>query len=209
MGLSTGAASAVDSLSKVRVIGLTGGIGTGKSVVARLLQSLGHPVYDADGAAKRLYRTDEALLNQLRTRFGEEMMDASGKVNRRVLADIVFRDSEALADLNGLVHPAVRRDFGRWLDRVEHRGWVFREAAILFESGANKDCDAVWAVTAPESVRMDRVRARSGWSEDEVRSRMAHQWSPERVNARANAVVVNDGIVPLMPQLERLLEIPD
>lgn len=206
MGLSTDAASPVDSGGPVKVIGLTGGIGTGKSVLAQLLRCLGHPVYDADGAAKRLYRTDRTLLHHLRDRFGEGVVGATGEVNRRVLADLVFQDATALADLNAIVHPSVRRDFQVWLDGTQHRGWAFREAAILFESGTDADCDAVWAVTAPEALRVKRVRLRSGWSESDIRLRMAHQWAPDRLHALADAVIVNDGVSPLVPQLMGLLK---
>ena len=208
MPFSTGSAANVDSVDGLRVIGLTGGMGVGKSVVSGILRSLGHSVYDADSAAKSLYDRDDDLLEVVRCRFGDGILTPEGRLNRVALAHVVFADSSALNDLNALVHPAVARDFAGWRDGLGTEGvrLVFREAAILFESGSHRGCDAVWGVRAPDGLRVQRVRDRSGLSEAEVRQRMARQWFQEDVMAACDAVIVNDGLEPLVPQVLSLLE---
>ena len=207
MGLSTSEETAVDSVPQSKVVGLTGGMGAGKSVVARILRCMGHPVYDADSAAKRLYDEDSVLLEAVKTRFGPATLDAKGRLIRSRLAALVFSEPEALEALNALVHPAVARDFRRWHSQREAQGhpWVFREAAILFESGSNQDCDRVWGVTAPDAVRVDRVRHRSGWSELDIRARMSRQWPQDEVMNRCDAHIQNDGQSPLVPQILHLV----
>lgn len=208
MPFSTGSAANVDSVDGLRVIGLTGGMGVGKSVVSGILRSLGHSVYDADSAAKSLYDRDDDLLEVVRCRFGDGILTPEGRLNRAALAHVVFADSSALNDLNALVHPAVARDFAGWRDGLGTEGvrLVFREAAILFESGSHRDCDAVWGVKAPNGLRIQRVRDRSGLAEAEVRQRMARQWSQEDVMAACDAVIVNDGVEPLVLQVLSLLD---
>ena len=208
MPFSTGSAANVDSVDGLRVIGLTGGMGVGKSVVSGILRSLGHSVYDADSAAKSLYDRDDDLLKLVRCRFGDGILTPEGRLNRVALAHVVFADSSALNDLNALVHPAVARDFAGWRDGLGTEGvrLVFREAAILFESGSHRDCDAVWGVKAPNGLRIQRVRDRSGLAEAEVRQRMARQWSQEDVMAACDAVIVNDGVEPLVLQVLSLLD---
>ena len=208
MPFSTGSAANVDSVDGLRVIGLTGGMGAGKSVVSGILRSLGHSVYDADSAAKSLYDRDDDLLQAVRNRFGEGILTPEGRLDRAALARVVFADSSALNDLNALVHPAVARDFAGWRDGLEAKGvrLVFREAAILFESGSHRDCEAVWGIQAPDGLRIQRVRDRSGLAEAEVRQRMARQWSQDDVMAECDAVIVNDGVEPLVPRVLSLLD---
>lgn len=208
MPFSTGSAADVDSVHGLRVIGLTGGMGAGKSVVSGILRSLGHSVYDADSAAKSLYDRDDDLFEAVRSRFGDGILMPDGRLDRVALAHVVFADSSALNDLNALVHPAVARDFAGWRDGLGGKGvrLVFREAAILFESGSHRGCDAVWGVQAPDGLRVQRVRDRSGLSEAEVRQRMARQWSQEDVMAACDAVIVNDGVEPLVLQVLSLLD---
>jgi len=207
MALSTVRKGGVDSASDFQVIGLTGGMGAGKSVVARILNGMGHPVYDADAAAKRLYNTDAGLLEAVVGRFGQAVLDGSGALNRGHLAQMVFSDAKALSALNALVHPVVAKDFELWRNghRLDGVPFVFREAAILFESGSDQDCDLIWGVQAPVALRVNRVQRRTGWSEDEILQRMSRQWPEERVLERCDAVVLNDGRAPVVPQVLRLL----
>ncbi|MGB0170575.1 MAG: dephospho-CoA kinase [Flavobacteriales bacterium] len=207
MGFSTSDGTAVDRVEYTKVVGLTGGMGSGKSVVSHILRCLGHPVYDADAAAKRLYHEDPALLQAVTVRFGPEVVDAEGRLDRGRLAALVFADPEALAALNALVHPAVARDFKTWRSHQEARGhrWVFREAAILFESGSDRDCHRTWGVAAPQALRVDRVRRRSGWSKSDILARMARQWSQEEVMSRCDARIDNGGSEPLVPQVLQLV----
>lgn len=207
MGFSTSTETDVDRNAKAKVIGLTGGMGSGKSVVAGILRSMGYPVYDADTAAKRLYDEDPVLLGAVTDRFGPTILNEAGRLDRQKLGSLVFGDSRALADLNGLVHPAVARDFLGWQFHQAGLGhpWVFREAAILFESGAHRECDWVWGVSAPRALRVHRVRERSGLSEADIGLRMSRQWPQDRVLAHCDSVLVNDGVSPLVPQVQQLV----
>ena len=197
----------MDSKVPTLVIGLTGGLGAGKSVVAGILRSMGYPVYDADSAAKRLYDVDPVLLGAVADRFGPAILDDAGLLDRQQLAALVFGNPGALAKLNGLVHPAVARDFRGWLSHhgACGRQVVFREAAILFESGAHEGCDRVWGVSAPRALRVERVRKRSGLTEAEIALRMSRQWPQERVLDHCDSVLVNDGLKPLVPQVKHLV----
>jgi dephospho-CoA kinase len=190
----------------MKVIGLTGGIGSGKSTVARVMETLGVPVFDADRAALALYDEDEALLTEVKERFGDSVIQPGGQLNRQALASIVFNDVEALQQLNAMVHPRVAKKFDAW-KKMQKASAVIREAAILFESGSASDCDVVIVVTAPEDLRVARVQKRNGWSEAEVRARMKRQWSEEQLIERADTVIVNDDKHLVLPQLARV--IPD
>ena len=190
------------------VIGLTGGMGAGKSVVSQILRSLGLPVFDADAEARKLYDADATLLQSVSDRFGSAVLEPDGSLNRSELASVVFNDAEALADLNAMVHPAVTRAFASWKARAENSGavLVFREAAILFESESAVDCDVIWAVTAPLATRVQRVQQRNGWSEAEIQRRMAHQWPADQIHARSDQVIVNDGSQALVPLVLSLID---
>lgn len=187
----------------MKVIGLTGGIGSGKTTVARVFMSEGIPVFDADAEAIALYASDEALLTEVVALFGNDILLDDGTLNRRALAARVFHDAEALKKLNALVHPRVATKFAQW-KKLQPSSYVLREAAILFESGSNTDCDAVIVVTAPENVRIRRVMDRNGISEDEVRARMMRQWSEEELIKRADAIIVNDDTKLILPQIAQV-----
>ncbi len=191
----------------IKVVGLTGGMGTGKSVVAGILGSLGCRVYNADQRAKALYSKDALLRSAVVELFGSAMFGKDGALDRMALAERVFGDREALTRLNQVVHPAVARDFAAWKEQCVSAGAgvLFKEAAILFESGSNKDCDAVWAVSSPLELRRARVRLRDGWSDAEIDRRLAHQWPAHEIEQRADVVIQNDGNVPLVPLVVRLL----
>lgn len=189
----------------MKVIGLTGGIGSGKSTIARVFETLGVPVFDADREALALYDDDQLLLTEVKERFGNEVLDVNGRLNRSVLASIVFNDVGALQQLNAMVHPRVAKKFDAW-KKMQRTSVVIREAAILFESGSAEDCDAVIVVTAPEELRIARVQKRNGCSEEEVRARMKRQWSEEQLIERADAVIVNDDKHLVLPQLTRVIQ---
>jgi len=189
----------------MKVIGLTGGIGSGKSVVARIFGCMGIPVFDADKHANALYETDPELLREVATRFGSHMLTAEGKLNRQALASVVFSDEQALLALNALVHPRVGRQFLEW---KEHQSGqvVIREAAILFESGSNTDCDAVILVSAPTQMRIERVILRNGLKESEVRARISRQWPEEKLRPLADFEIINDEKSLLIPQVLKLAQ---
>ena len=189
----------------MKVIGLTGGIGSGKSTVARVIETLGVPVFDADLAALALYDEDESLLTEVKERFGASVIQPGGQLNRQALASIVFNNAEALQQLNAMVHPRVAKKFDVW-KKMQRTSVVIREAAILFESGSAADCDSVIVITAPAELRIARVQKRNGWTEAEVRARMKRQWSEEQLIERADAVIVNDDRHLVLPQLTRVIQ---
>lgn len=186
-------------------IGVTGGIGAGKSVVCRIFASLGVPVYDADSRARQLLISDAELIRQVKGHFGEKAYTSEGALNRAYLAEEVFADGEKLALLNSLVHPRVGLDFEKWMQQQGQVPYVVKEAALIFESGSHKGLDAVINVSAPEELRIRRTIIR-----DEHRSRkqveeiMQKQLSEEERQRRADHKIVNDDKTLIIPQVLRL-----
>jgi dephospho-CoA kinase len=169
------------------------------------METLGLPVFDADREALALYEEDETLLAEVKHRFGASVIQPDGRLNRQALASIVFNDAESLQQLNALVHPRVGKRFAAWKQKQTAQA-VVREAAILFESGSDVDCDAVVVVTAPEALRIARVQKRNGIGEEEVRARINRQWAEEELVKRADAVIVNDDKQLVLPQVKQVLE---
>lgn len=180
-------------------VGITGGIGSGKSTVCSLFAHLGIPVYAADREAKRLMREDPALIASVKAAFGTDSYDGT-EPNRPFLAKMVFGNPEKLALLNSLVHPAVFRDFERWCG-LQHAPYVIKEAAIMFESGSYKQVHEVVAVTAPLELRIQRVMERDGSSREDILKRIQAQMPQEEVVKRAHAVINNDGTHALIHQV--------
>lgn len=187
-------------------LGVTGGIGSGKSVVCRLLQMLGVPVYDSDSRAKWLMANSLSLRERLCARFGAEIYEG-GVLQRRVLAERVFSDTEALAALNAIVHPAVAEDFCVWSAEREAEGAdvVVLESAILLSSGFDRFVDRCVAVVAPEELRVARAVARDGASVEQIEARIAAQMSQQEVADRCDYVIVNDEESMLWPQVLNLV----
>ena len=171
-------------------IGITGGIGSGKSTVCALFADRGVAVYDSDSRAKRLMNEDAALREALSREFGAGCYAADGSLDRASLAAAVFGDAEALKRLNAIVHPAVREDFRKWAE-TQNGPYVLLESAILFEAGFESEVDATLAVLAPLEERVRRTSERDGMSRDEVLKRIAHQMSDDELHARADRTVVN------------------
>lgn len=184
-------------------LGLTGGIGSGKTLVCQIFEKLGVPVYYADMAARELMNTNRDLKSGIVKNFGDQAFEG-GTLNRQFLADTVFGDPEKLSELNRLVHPAVRQDFLQWAVRQSRSPYVIEEAAILFESGASHEMDQTVLVYAPEELRVKRVMLRDGHSREEVLKRMGHQLSEEEKRERADHVLINDGAQMLLPQVIHL-----
>ena len=173
----------------MKVIGLTGGIGSGKSTIARLFAALGIAVYDSDTEAKKLINTSAEIKKRIVEVFGAEAY-AEGVYNRAYIADIVFRNPDKLAVLNSIVHPVLADDFNQWV-ALQTSPYVIKEAAILFESGSYKNCDFIITVTAPETLRISRCMSRDGSTEAQVRARMAQQWTDAQRIALSDAVIEN------------------
>ncbi|NML67115.1 dephospho-CoA kinase [Hymenobacter sp. RP-2-7] len=188
----------------MRRIGITGGIGSGKSVVARLFAALGVPVYDSDSRAKWVMAHDLVLRAQLLAAFGADTYGADGQLNRPYLARVAFADPARLAQLNALVHPRVGEDFAAWSAQQAAAGhaYALKEAALLFESGAYQGLDKVITVFAPPEVRTARVLARDAHRTAADVARIIAQQLPETERlARADYVVYNDDSQLVIPQV--------
>jgi dephospho-CoA kinase len=180
-------------------IGLTGGIGSGKSTVARIFEVLNIPVYYADAASKRLMNEDEELKEKIKNSFGEDTY-INGELNRKYLSDRVFNDSQKINLLNSLVHPATIKDALEWM-RMQKAPYVIKEAALIFESGSNRDLDYVIGVKSPIDLRVKRSMARDNISEDQVHARMNKQMDEEAKIRLCDYVIENDEQQMLIPQV--------
>lgn len=183
-------------------VGLTGGIGSGKSVVSRMFGVLGVPVYNADARARALMESDEGLQARIAQRFGHDLYQG-GKLARSRLASLVFSDDRALNDLNALVHPAVRADFDRWAE-TQASPYVMMEAALMAENEGWKRFDQVVTVSCAEPERIRRVVERDRTNADEVRARMRHQASEAQRLAIAQHAIRNEGNELVIPQVLRI-----
>jgi dephospho-CoA kinase len=182
-------------------VGLTGGIGSGKSIVCKIFSILGIPVYQADIAAKNLYDTDDELRNRLKLLFGEHLY-ASGTLDRRKLAGIIFSDKENLKKINDLVHPAVRRDFLEYAARLpQTTPYVIHEAAILYEAKTENMFDVVINVWAPENLKIKRALERGNTNEKDVKQRIASQLPDKLKIELSDYNIINDNKTPVLPQI--------
>lgn len=174
----------------MKKIGLTGGIGSGKSTIAEIFKVLNVPVYNSDERAKVLMNENPQLIEDIKKIFGNDIYQ-NGELNRAELGAIVFKNSELLNQLNAIVHPAVGRDFNAW-SAVQNTQYVIKEAAIIFETGIEKTLDGVIAVIAPNELRIKRVLKRPGMTEALIKERINNQLPPEVLENRANWIIKND-----------------
>ncbi|MBQ6571965.1 MAG: dephospho-CoA kinase [Alistipes sp.] len=186
-------------------VGITGGIGSGKSTVCRLFEQNGIAVYDSDARAKALMAESATLREQLVEAFGAECYNEQG-LNRAYLAGRVFGDEVELRRLNGIVHPAVKDDFRRWAD-AQRGAYVVLESAILFESGFDAEVDTTLAVMAPMEERLRRTAERDGTDMEAIKRRMEHQLSDDELHARAARTIVNLRMDYLESDVEQLHKI--
>ena len=182
-------------------IGLTGGIGSGKSVVASLLETYGMSIYIADKESKQLLNASPSIRAQLTALLGDSIYDAGG-LNRRLMASLIFNDAKLLAQVNAIIHPQVAHHFKQWLSR-QTSTFAVLESAILFESGFSDLVDICMLVYAPRELCIKRVMSRDGITETEVLKRMQHQISDEEKKILSDHVIYNDDIHALIPQIER------
>lgn len=185
------------------MIGVTGGIGSGKSTVCRCFEILDIPVFYADDQARTIINTDATVINAIKLLFGDDIYDASG-LKRSQVAAIVFDQPDKLAALNAIVHPAVDRCFAHWKSIHRNAPYVIKEAAILFESGMYQSLDYVVTVTAPLEMRIARVMKRDGVSRDNVLKRVDNQWDDERKIALSNFVIHCNEEALVIPQVLNL-----
>ena len=183
----------------MKKIGLTGGIGVGKTYVSKIFQKMGIPIFNADEQAKKCMVDDANLKEAVQLAFGENMY-LKGVLQKDALAKIVFNNTEALAELNALVHPIVKQKFEDWCS-LQSTSMVIKEAAILFESDAHVGLDAVVCVSAPEKLRIERVQKRDGSSVEQIQSRMSKQMPQTEKEELADFLIVNDQVQLLLPQV--------
>lgn len=185
-------------MTRPRIIAISGGIGSGKSVVCKMLRIMGYDVYDCDYEAKLIMDADNVIKDRLRTEIADGIIK-DGIIDRKRLAEIVFSDSEKLAALNHIVHRAVRERFAVWTKEHKGKSIVFVETAILYSSGMIEDVDAEWRVIAPEDIRIARVMKRNGISAGQVKDRIASQKAEEI--GLPDLFIINDGQKAVSPQL--------
>jgi dephospho-CoA kinase len=185
-------------------IGLTGGIGSGKTTVAKIFELLGVPVYYADAASKRLYHSSSELIASLKLHFGEDIYTGE-QLDRSRLAEIVFNDPQKLDLLNQLVHPPTLADARNWMD-AQHAPYVIKEAALLFESGSAGDLDYIIGVDSPEPLRIKRAIERDNSSPADIKKRMQRQIE-ERIKMKlCDFLIKNDELQMVIPQVLELHE---
>jgi dephospho-CoA kinase len=185
-------------------IGITGGIGAGKSTVARIFQTMGFPVYFSDQEAKKIIDSDAGIKEELTALLGPATY-LEGKLNRKYVADKLFIDNDLREHVNAIIHPIVRLNFDNWV-KLQRTEFVFNEAAILFETGAYKSFDATILVVAPTNMKLDRVMHRDGFSKEEVWSRINNQWPDDKKIPLANYCIYNDEEHPVLRQVEQIVE---
>lgn len=184
-------------------IGITGGIGSGKSYVCRRLEAMGYPVYDCDAEAKRLLTENTELVKAVKCLIGKDAYQGDA-LNKAVVAQFLFSSSEHAVQMNSLVHPVVRRDFVTWAAR-QTSPVVFVETALLFQAQFDSVCDRVWCVTAPLSVRLKRVMERDGCTKKDVLNRQRQQLDDLEVQQRSDEIIFNDGKHDIDKQIQLLI----
>jgi dephospho-CoA kinase len=183
-------------------VGITGGIGAGKSLTSSIFAALGVPVFDSDRSAKRVMTTDMLLISQIKNSLGDKAYLDDNSLNKEFISDLAFSSPEKISVLNALVHPRVGEDYNRWLAGKETFPYVLKEAALLFESGSYKDLDLIIVVTAPEDVRIKRVLNRDPQRDEKgVRDIIKNQMNEEEKAKRADIIIENDESKLLIPQI--------
>ena len=187
------------------IIGLTGGIGSGKTTLVNYMESLGIPVFIADEEAKKAMQSPH-VLEEVKTSFGTAIFE-NGHLNRQQLASIVFSNPDKLKELNSIIHPEVKRLFAIWLDQHKTVPFVVYEVAILFESGSYQNCDYIITVTAPLEDRITRVMQRDNCSREQVLQRINAQWTDEERAAKSNFVIDNTNSKSAKNEIDKILKI--
>ncbi|MCM8570643.1 dephospho-CoA kinase [Gramella jeungdoensis] len=188
----------------MKIVGLTGGIGSGKTTVAGFFRDLEIPVYIADDAGKRLLNTSSKIRENVISLFGPEAYEGNSP-NRKFIASKVFNNKDLLEKLNRIIHPAVEQDFKNWLQE-QSADYVIYEAAILFETGSFKKCDLNILVTAPQKLRIARLQERDNSSKEEIQQRMNNQWSDEKKTKLADFTIKNEDLKETRLQVEHIHE---
>ena len=192
-------------INNKKIIGLTGGIGSGKTTVAKFIEEMGFPVYYSDDRAKEIVNDDEVLKNNIKELLGEEAYDENGFYNKKYVSGIVFNDDEMRLQLNALIHPAVKIDFENWVEN-QNSEFVFKETALLFELKLNESCYKSVLVTADDNIRIKRVMDRDGKTYREVEAVMTKQMPEKDKVKKADFVIYNNSnIEDLKAETEKTL----
>ena len=186
----------------MKIIGLTGGIGSGKTLISKVFISLDIPVYNSDIEAKLLMNSDLQIVAELKQKFGDDLYNKN-ELDRKKLAEFIFNDINNLAFVNSVVHPAVKLHFNKWTEK-QNSEYVIKETAILFESGTYKDVTLIITVIAPEDIRINRIISRDQLNKEEIKTRMANQISDsERIN-QSDFIIINDNKQLIVPQVLKI-----
>jgi len=186
-------------------IGITGGIGSGKSIISTIFKTLGIPVYDSDSHARSLMTEDALLVDLIKKEFGEEAYTINGSLNRAFISSQTFGKKERLEKLNNLVHPRVGADYANWSDLYKTFPYVLREAALMYESMAHLTVDKMIMVSAPEQLRIKRILLRDPHRNiDQIKAIISSQWPEEEKLRRADFVIYNDDRKMVIPQVLEL-----
>ncbi|MDR1729608.1 MAG: dephospho-CoA kinase [Prevotellaceae bacterium] len=185
-------------------IGITGGIGSGKSVVSECLRIMRIPVYNADEASRHILQTNSFIRDRLKNLLGPDIF-SNGELNRAKMASLIFNDPGLLSQTNAIIHPAVFDDFNRWSDS-RHSMIVACESAIVFESGMNRFLDFVITVSAPAKIRIERTKLRDSVTDEQVMNRIKNQLPDEQRTNLSDFVLVNDNRQAIIPQLHKILQ---
>ena len=188
-----------------RLIAISGGIGSGKSVVCKILHSLGYTIYDCDYMAKYIMDNSDVIKKTIATEISQEAITNTGDIDRKILAEIVFNDSNKLNILNNIVHSSIKDNIIKWKTINANQKLLFIETAILYQSGLDKVVSDVWEVYAPEDIRIKRVMCRNHISKKQVIARINSQQFPNIKLHPNTQTIINDDITPIIPQIQRLL----
>jgi len=188
----------------MKTVGLTGGIGSGKTTIATMFNELGIPIYIADIEAKKLTNSSEEIKAELLKILGDNAYNEDG-LNRKYVADQIFNDAELLKKVNKIIHPQVAKHFKNWA-KQQSEAYCIKEAAILFENGGYKECDYTILVTAPKETRIDRILKRDDTTEAEIKSRMDNQWPDEKKIELADFVIENTDLDATKEQVVKVHE---
>lgn len=188
------------------IVGVTGGIGSGKSTVCKVFSTLGIPVYDSDSEAKLMYDRYPELKEKVKDLFGDDVLDKNGNINKKKLGEIIFKDEAKLQSLNQLIHPLVKWDFTNWVETHQGFPYLIKEAAILFESGANLKCNKIITVTSPSVLKFERIKLRDKKSTMEIENIIKSQMSDEEKIAKSDFVIYNDEKQLVVPQVLKIHE---
>lgn len=191
-------------MSKIGKVGLTGGIGSGKSTVAKIFEGLQIPIYYADIRAALITKHNEQIIDAIKEAFGNDIFDEKGMLNKKLLAERAFKEAKQTERLNDIIHPFVLEDFKNWYDEQRAVPYILKEAAIMFESNSYKEMDKIITVYAPLELRIQRVMERDNISREAIQARIDKQMNEEEKIKRADYVIYNDGEQMLIPQVLKI-----